>query len=62
MPATLGVLTVLAGIVSFGILSGVRSVGRVVSVVGSVLLLLSGAYAVYCWLAAGRSSSRKSEE
>ena len=54
MAATLSVLTVLAGIVSFGILSGVRSVGRVVSVVGSVLLLLSGAYAVYCWLTAGR--------
>jgi len=53
-PATLGVLTVLAGIVSFGILSRVRSVGRVVSVVGSVLLLVSGAYVVYYWLTAGR--------
>jgi cytochrome c-type biogenesis protein len=54
MAATLGVLTVLAGIVSFGILSRVRSVGRVVSVVGSVLLLVSGAYVVYYWLTAGR--------
>jgi cytochrome c-type biogenesis protein len=54
MAATLGVLTVLAGIVSFGIMSRVRSVGRVVSVVGSVLLLLSGAYVVYYWLTAGR--------
>lgn len=54
MASTLGVLTVLAGIVNFGILSRVRSVGRVVSVVGSVLLLLSGAYVVYYWLTAGR--------
>jgi cytochrome c-type biogenesis protein len=54
MAATLGVLTVIAGIVSFGILSRVRSVGRVVSVVGSVLLLVSGAYVVYYWLTAGR--------
>jgi cytochrome c-type biogenesis protein len=54
MAATLGVLTVLAGIVSFGILSRVRSVGRIVSVVGSVLLLVSGAYVVYYWLTAGR--------
>ena len=54
MAATLGVLTVLAGIASFGILSRVRSVGRVVSVVGSVLLLISGAYVVYYWLTAGR--------
>jgi len=54
MATTLGVLTVLAGIVNFGILSRVRSVGRVVSVVGSVLLLLSGAYVVYYWLTAGR--------
>lgn len=54
MAATLGVLTVLAGIVSFEILSSVRSVGRVVSVVGAVLLLLSGAYVIYYWLTAGR--------
>jgi cytochrome c-type biogenesis protein len=54
MASTLGVLTVLAGIVNFGILSRIRSVGRVVSVVGSVLLLLSGAYVVYYWLTAGR--------
>lgn len=54
MAATLGVLTVLAGLVGFGILSHVRSVGGVVSVVGSVLLLLSGAYVVYYWLTAGR--------
>lgn len=54
MAATLGVLTVLAGIVSFGVLSRDRSVGRVVSVVSSVLLLLSGAYVIYHWLTAGR--------
>jgi hypothetical protein len=39
---------------SFGILARVRTVGRVVSAVGGVLLLASGAYVVYYWLTAGR--------
>jgi len=54
MATTLGVLTLIAGIVSFGILARVRAVGRLVSTFGSVLLLLSGAYVVYYWLTAGR--------
>lgn len=54
MATTLGVLTLFAGILSFGILARVRAVGRVVSVLGAVLLLLSGAYVVYYWLTAGR--------
>jgi cytochrome c-type biogenesis protein len=54
MATTLGVLTLLAGIVSFGVLVRVRALGRFVSVLGSVLLLVSGAYVVYYWLTAGR--------
>jgi cytochrome c-type biogenesis protein len=54
MATTLGVLTLVAGIVSFGVLVRVRSLGRVVSVLGPVLLLVSGAYVVYYWLTAGR--------
>lgn len=54
MATTLGVLTLAAGIVSFGILTRVRAVGRFVSGVGAVLLLASGAYVVYYWLTAGR--------
>ena len=54
MATTLGVLTLVAGIVSFGILVRVRALGRFVSVLGSVLLLVSGAYVVYYWLTAGR--------
>jgi cytochrome c-type biogenesis protein len=54
MATTLGVLTLVAGIVSFGVLVRVRSLGRFVSILGSVLLLVSGAYVVYYWLTAGR--------
>jgi cytochrome c-type biogenesis protein len=54
MATTLGVLTLVAGIVSFGVLVRVRVLGRFVSVLGSVLLLVSGAYVVYYWLTAGR--------
>jgi hypothetical protein len=54
MATTLGVLTLVAGIVNFGILVRVRALGRFVSKVGSVLLLASGAYVVYYWLTAGR--------
>jgi cytochrome c-type biogenesis protein len=54
MATTLGVLTLVAGIVSFGVLVRVRSLGRFVSVLGPVLLLVSGAYVVYYWLTAGR--------
>jgi hypothetical protein len=41
-------------VVTFGILGRVRSFVRIVSVVGALLLLLSGAYVVYYWLTAGR--------
>jgi cytochrome c biogenesis protein CcdA len=54
MATTLGVLTLAAGIVSFGILARLRGVGRFVSGLGAVLLLASGAYVVYYWLTAGR--------
>lgn len=54
MATTLGVLTLVAGVVSFGILARLRTVGRFVSAVGGVLLLASGAYVVYYWLTAGR--------
>src|SRR6266540_1152866 len=54
MASTLGVLTLVAGIVNFGILVRVRALGRFVSKVGSVLLLASGAYVIYYWLTAGR--------
>lgn len=54
MAAVLGVLTVAAGVVSFGVLSRVRTVTRVVSGLSAALLLLSGAYVVYYWLSAGR--------
>ena len=54
MATTLGVLTLAAGIVSFGILARIRAVGRLVSGLGAVLLLASGAYVVYYWLTAGR--------
>jgi cytochrome c-type biogenesis protein len=54
MATTLGVLTLVAGIVSFGILARLQGVGRFVSGLGAVLLLASGAYVVYYWLTAGR--------
>jgi cytochrome c biogenesis protein CcdA len=54
MATTLGALTLVAGIVSFGILARLRGVGRFVSGLGAVLLLASGAYVVYYWLTAGR--------
>jgi cytochrome c biogenesis protein CcdA len=54
MATILGVLTLVAGIVSFGILARIRAVGRFVSGLGAVLLLSSGAYVVYYWLTAGR--------
>jgi cytochrome c-type biogenesis protein len=54
MATTLAALTLIAGIASFGILARVRVVGRVVSRLGSVLLLVSGGYVVYYWLTAGR--------
>jgi threonine/homoserine/homoserine lactone efflux protein len=62
MAATLGVLTVLAGIVSFEILSRVRSVGRVVSVVGAVLLLYRARTSSTTGSRPEGSSSRRSEE
>jgi len=54
MAAVLGVLTVAAGIVSFGVLARMRTVTHFVSGLGAALLLLSGAYVVYYWLSAGR--------
>jgi cytochrome c-type biogenesis protein len=54
MATTIGALTLVAGILSFGILARVRAVGRFVSQLGSLLLLLTGAYVVYYWLTAGR--------
>jgi hypothetical protein len=54
MASVLGVLTVAAGVVSFGILSRVRGLVRIVSGLGAGLLLLSGGYVVYYWLTAGR--------
>ena len=54
MASVLGVLTVAAGAVSFGILGRIRGLVRVVSGLGSTLLLISGGYVVYYWLTAGR--------
>jgi cytochrome c biogenesis protein CcdA len=54
MAAALGVLTVVAGVASFGILQRVRGFVRIVTTLSAALLLLSGAYVVYCWLTAGR--------
>jgi cytochrome c-type biogenesis protein len=54
MAASLGVLTLVAGLVSFGILEHVRSLVRIVTPLSAGLLLLSGAYVVYYWLTAGR--------
>ena len=54
MASVLGVLTLVAGVVSFGVLARVRGVVRIVSVLGAALLLLSGGDVVYYWLTAGR--------
>lgn len=54
MATTLSVLTLLVGILGFGILTRVRAIGRFVSGLGAALLLASGAYVVYYWLTAGR--------
>lgn len=54
MAATLGIVTVVAGMVTFGVIGRLRSMTRFVSGVSSALLLLSGAYVVYYWLSAGR--------
>lgn len=54
MAVVLGMLTVAAGMVSFGVLARMRTLTRFVSGLSAVLLLLSGAYVVYYWLSAGR--------
>jgi uncharacterized membrane protein SirB2 len=54
MAVSLGVLTVVAGVASFGILQRVRGFVRIVTTLSAGLLLLSGAYVVYYWLTAGR--------
>jgi hypothetical protein len=54
MAAALGVLTVVAGVASFGIFRRVQGFIRIVTTLSACLLLLSGAYVVYYWLTAGR--------
>ncbi len=54
MAAALGVLTVVAGVASFGVLQRVRGFVHIVTTLSAGLLLLSGAYVVYYWLTAGR--------
>jgi hypothetical protein len=54
MAAVLGVLTIVAGTVSFGAFTRVRAMTRSVSGVSAALLLLAGAYVTYYWLSAGR--------
>jgi cytochrome c-type biogenesis protein len=54
MAATLGTITIVAGIASSGILSRIRPLTRFVSIASSALLLIAGAYVVYYWLSAGR--------
>jgi cytochrome c biogenesis protein CcdA len=54
MATSLAVLTLVAGLVSFGILEHARSFVRIVTPLSAGLLLLSGAYVVYYWLTAGR--------
>ena len=54
MAAALGVVTVVAGIVTFGVIGRLRPITRFVTAAGSVLLLIAGAYVVYYWLSAGR--------
>lgn len=54
MAASLAVLALVAGLVSFGIFERVRSFVRIVTPLSAGLLLLSGAYVIYYWLTAGR--------
>jgi cytochrome c biogenesis protein CcdA len=54
MATALGVLTVVVGVASFGILQRLRGFVRIVTTLSAGLLLLSGAYVVYYWLTAGR--------
>lgn len=54
MATALGVLTVVVGVTSFGILQRLRGFVRIVTTLSAGLLLLSGAYVVYYWLTAGR--------
>ena len=54
MAAALGIITIIAGVVGFGILRRARGFVRFVSSLSGGLLLLSGAYVVYYWLSAGR--------
>jgi len=54
MATALGLVTVVAGLVTFGVIGRLRPIARFVTGVGSVLLLLAGASVVYYWLPAGR--------
>ena len=54
MATVLGVLTLAVGVAGAQILTRVRGAGRFVSMLGGILLLVSGAYVVYYWLSVGR--------
>jgi cytochrome c-type biogenesis protein len=54
MATMLGVLAIVAAVVSTEVVRGGRQLTRVVSNTGAVLVLLSGGYVVYYWLSAGR--------
>ena len=54
MATVLGVLTLAAAVVSWGIFARVRGAGPLVSGIGAALLLASGAYVVYYSLSVGR--------
>ena len=54
MAAVLGVLTIAAGLVTFGVLARLRTMTRAVHGLSVAFLFLSGAYVVYYWLSAGR--------
>lgn len=53
MGAVVSLLTVLFGLVGRGVLARVRGAGRVVQPLSAALLLATGGYIVYYWLAAG---------
>jgi len=55
MAASLGVISLAAGLLRLGIVARVRTAGRYFGTLGAVLLMLSGAYVVYYWLATGRA-------
>jgi cytochrome c-type biogenesis protein len=54
MAAVLGVITLLAGVLTASVVGRIRTVTRFVTGLSATLLMLSGAYVVYYWLSAGR--------